>query len=179
MNDESSKNLNRMKELSDHFDKGTMGNDRLENLNRIEELSNSLDDIFTVANCFLEETPFLYIAVSRDQYIIRYLFGDWKKHFGFNRHELIGKNFLTLLHPDDINNTLSELSQKEEKGNKTGVLVDCPLELNDFCARRETIFKNRIRTKEGNFKELLWQSQPLEEINSLVLGIVVPGVDTS
>lgn len=59
---------------------------------------------------------------------------------GYSSEELVGQNYLTFIHPDDVAPTL--LAIKELETNK-----------------RVTEFVNRYRCKDGAYKFIEWQSQ--------------------
>jgi len=67
----------------------------------------------------------------------------WTTLFQWTEEELIGRNFLELIHPDDIASTLAEVEKLA-----TGVTT--------------LRFENRYQTKEGSYRWLSWTAVPDE-----------------
>ncbi|CAD7053766.1 hybrid sensor histidine kinase/response regulator [Pseudorhizobium halotolerans] len=68
----------------------------------------------------------------------------WSVIFGWSEDELIGRSFLDLLHPQDLEGTLAEVSKLNE-----GVTT--------FS------FENRYRCKDGNYRRISWTAVPDDE----------------
>ena len=67
--------------------------------------------------------------------------GSWERVLGWTREELMGRPFIALVHPDDVEKTVAE-SAKLNRGN--GESID---------------FANRYRAKDGSWRWLLWSSR--------------------
>ena len=65
----------------------------------------------------------------------------WTTALGWTEDELVDRNFLDLVHPDDRNATLSALGRLSEGGNVPR-------------------FENRYRTREGGYRWLSWTAAP-------------------
>ncbi|MCS6793833.1 MAG: PAS domain S-box protein [Oscillatoriaceae bacterium SKYG93] len=65
----------------------------------------------------------------------------WEKTLGYSKEEILSKQFIELIHPEDRENTLKEI-QKLSAGSGT---VD---------------FENRYRCKDGSYRWLTWKSVP-------------------
>ena len=66
---------------------------------------------------------------------------QWEYLLGYSTAELIGSNFMDLVHPDDVQDTLNAISTLEQQ----------ELVLN---------FENRYRAKDGSYRWLEWRSRP-------------------
>ena len=64
---------------------------------------------------------------------------------GYSEAELLGKPFLDFIHPDDVEDTVSVIQEKLQKG--TPVIT----------------FENRYRCKDGSYRYLDWNSHPVPE----------------
>lgn len=69
----------------------------------------------------------------------------WKTVFGWDEHELLGRSFVDLIHPDDKDATLSEVATLGE-GIKT------------------FLFENRYKTREGSYRTISWTAVPDEAL---------------
>jgi len=91
-----------------------------------------------VLNKFFEQPLNLHLIAGVDGTIKRINKG-FKRILGYNTKELIGKNFLELVHPDDKEATISEMNQLSE-GKVT------------------FYFENRYIHKRGDFRTLAWSA---------------------
>ncbi|MBM4388656.1 MAG: PAS domain S-box protein, partial [Deltaproteobacteria bacterium] len=64
---------------------------------------------------------------------------------GYSEEELLGKPFLTFIHPDDVKPTIDVINEKLKQGEKV---------IN---------FENRYRCKDGSYRWLDWTSHPVPE----------------
>ncbi|MDK2977262.1 MAG: hypothetical protein PWP06_1737 [Candidatus Marinimicrobia bacterium] len=97
---------------------------------------NELDRYFTLS------LDLLCIANTDGQFIR--LNPEWEKVLGYPLHELEGRSFLELIHPDDLDSTrkaISTLSAQEDIRN----------------------FENRYRCKDGSYRWIEWRSRPSGE----------------
>ncbi|BFN38254.1 PAS domain S-box protein [Fidelibacter multiformis] len=97
---------------------------------------NELDRYFTLS------LDLLCIANTDGQFIR--LNPEWEKVLGYPLHELEGRSFLELIHPDDLDSTrkaISTLSDQEDVWN----------------------FENRYRCKDGSYRWIEWRSRPSGE----------------
>lgn len=69
---------------------------------------------------------------------------EWEKTLGYKLDELIGTNFLTYIHPDDLQSTIDKIS----------VLSDQKAVLD---------FANRYKCKNGSYRWIEWRSYPSGE----------------
>lgn len=65
----------------------------------------------------------------------------WQSVLGYSEEDLLGKPFLSFIHPDDVESTLQEVDRLN-RGEKT---------IN---------FENRYRCKDGSYKWLSWYTSP-------------------
>ncbi len=100
----------------------------------LQRKTEELDRFFSVA------LDLLCIA-SLDGTFLR-LNCQWEETLGYSLNELEGSNFLQYVHPDDLDNTLSVLSQ----------LSDQQPVLN---------FVNRYRCRDGSYRWIEWRSHPV------------------
>jgi PAS domain S-box-containing protein len=102
----------------------------------IQEKSEELDQFFTLA------LDLLCIVDSEGTF--RRLNSAWESTLGYRIEELVGKKFLDLIHPDDLNATVVAVEQM-----RTG---------------REVInFVNRFRCRDGSYRWIEWRSFPYGE----------------
>lgn len=80
----------------------------------------------------------LHIIATAEGTILRVNEG-WKTVLGYERYEVEGKRFLDIIHPDDIEPTISEMKNLES-GKKT------------------FYFENRYRAKNGKYRLLSWSA---------------------
>jgi len=100
-----------------------------------------------------------YFKLSMDMLCVANFNGEfvkvskgWTETLGFSKEELLGKQFLNFVHPDDIESTISEF-----KNLKDG----------DFTKG----YENRYITKEGHFRILNWNAAP-DQATGLIYCIV-------
>lgn len=70
----------------------------------------------------------------------------WETILGYNKEDILGKEYIDFVHPDDIASTLAE-GTKLSQGLQT------------------IYFENRYRCKDGSYKWLAWTSSPEPEKN--------------
>ncbi len=68
----------------------------------------------------------------------------WKSVLGYDEEDLLGKPFLSFVHPDDVDATLAEMATLATGATTLG-------------------FENRYRCRDGTYRWLLWQTAPLPE----------------
>lgn|GEM_PF-1178218 len=91
---------------------------------------------------FTSSLDLLCIANTKGEFIR--LNPEWEKVLGYPIHELEGRNFLELIHPDDLKDTLKTLST--------------------LSAQNEVLnFENRYRCKDGSYRWIEWRSHPSGE----------------
>jgi PAS domain S-box-containing protein len=101
-----------------------------------QEKSEELDQFFTLA------LDLLCIADSEGRF--RRLNSAWETTLGYQSDELVGKKFLDLIHPDDLNATIIAVDQ--------------------MSAGKEVInFVNRFRCRDGSYRWIEWRSFPYGE----------------
>ncbi len=67
---------------------------------------------------------------------------EWEKVLGYSRQELLNRQFITFVHPDDVEPTLETLSQLRDQ--------------------KEVLnFVNRYRHKDGSYRWIEWRSVPV------------------
>ena len=99
----------------------------------LQEKSEELDQFFTLA------LDLLCIADTDGNF--RRLNSAWETTLGYRIDELVGKKFLDLVHPDDLESTLKAI------GN--------------LGAGKEVVnFVNRFRCKDGSYRWIEWRSFP-------------------
>jgi PAS domain S-box-containing protein len=102
----------------------------------LQEKSEELDQFFTLA------LDLLCIADSEGTF--RRLNSAWETTLGYRMDELIGKKFLDLIHPDDLEATLVAVEH--------------------MSSGKEVInFVNRFRCKDGSYRWIEWRSFPYGE----------------
>ncbi len=70
---------------------------------------------------------------------------EWERTLGYSRGELEGKQFLDLVHPDDLDATMASIQQLAEQRQVLG-------------------FVNRYRCKDGSYRFIEWRSAPAGEL---------------
>lgn len=109
-----------------------------DNLNRLRELSEKLTTFQSTLSSFFEFCPDLLAIANKQGYFMR-LNPAWEKTLGFTVKELSALPFETFVHPDDLEktrNALKELTKGDGLYN----------------------FENRMRTRNGGYKTLLWNA---------------------
>ncbi len=97
----------------------------------LKEKSDELDRFFNTALDML--------CVSKPDGTFIRLNPEWKNVLGYDMDELVGSNFIDLVHPDDVSGTLQAVSELE---NKQAVFN----------------FVNRYKSKTGHYKYIEWRS---------------------
>ena len=100
----------------------------------LREKSEELDRYFS------SSLDLLCIANTSGQFIR--LNPEWEKVLGYALAELEGRSFLDLIHPDDMEATLTAIAR-----------LDAQEELRSF--------ENRYRCKDGSYRWIEWRSRPL------------------
>jgi len=95
-----------------------------------------LDRFFTLTND-------LYCIAGFDGYFRR-INPAWEKTFGYTMEELLAKPFEHFLHPDDLKKTREQFGRQHH-------------------GHEAVSFENRYRCKDGSYRWLLWNAQPLVE----------------
>ena len=115
-----------------------------QHLEKIEALEKELaeyrsrDNLYNNFNYFFNETTDLICIASLEGYFLK-VNNAFIKTLGFSEEELLAKQFINYVHPDDIEKTLQEIANLS-KGINT---VD---------------FSNRYVKKDGSFIYLQWIS---------------------
>jgi diguanylate cyclase (GGDEF)-like protein/PAS domain S-box-containing protein len=66
---------------------------------------------------------------------------EWEKHLGWTREELMAQSYLELVHPDDVEATVTEAGKlSDDKSEAIG-------------------FENRYRARDGSWRWLLWSAR--------------------
>jgi PAS domain S-box-containing protein len=73
----------------------------------------------------------------------------FKRILGFTEEEMCAEPFINFVHPDDLELTLAQTKRKNKD--------------------RSTIFENRFRTKDGEYRRIAWHSQR-EDVTGEVIG---------
>jgi PAS domain S-box-containing protein len=116
-------------------------NNHLEKIEALEkELAEyrSRDNLYNNFNYFFNETTDLICIANLEGYFLK-VNNAFTKTLGYSEEELLSKQFINYVHPDDIEKTLQEIANLSE-GNNT---VD---------------FSNRYVKKDGSFIYLQWIS---------------------
>ncbi len=87
------------------------------------------------------EQPMSLNLIAQFDGVIRRVNGSWKDVLGYEQEELVGTNFLDLVHPDDKATTVEQMS-----GLAQGISV--------------LHFETRYRHKNGDFRLLAWSAVP-------------------
>lgn len=95
------------------------------------------EDIIT---SFFEQSLNLHLIVGFDGIIHRVNLG-WDRIVGYQASELIGRQYLDFIHPDDIQTTTDEMSKLKQ-------------------GKRTLYFENRYRCKDGSFCLIAWSAVP-------------------
>jgi PAS domain S-box-containing protein len=101
-------------------------------------------------NRFFNYAPELLCIAAPDGYFKK-VNPAFTQILGYTETELLSQPFMNFVHPDDINNTVSEL-----RDATTG--------------RMALSFENRYRTKNGEWRWISWSSSPLLDEEGLVFG---------
>lgn len=108
---------------------------------RVEEelikITEELDKFFSV-------TLEMLCIANTDGYFLR-INPAWEEALGWTEEELLSKQFLDFVHPDDINATLAAIA---DLSNQKNVIH----------------FENRYLTKEGSYRWIDWRSVPVHNI---------------
>lgn len=66
---------------------------------------------------------------------------SWSEHLGYRDADLLGRPFIELVHPDDVERTLRETAALQDRGHRTAV------------------FENRYRAADGSWRWLAWSAR--------------------
>ncbi len=103
----------------------------------VRELSEELDRFFSTS------LDLLCIADLEGHF--RRLNRSWEERLGYRIDELIGRNFLDFVHPDDIAATLAAMT--------------------DLAADKQVLnFINRYRCRDGSYRWIEWRSTPYADL---------------
>ncbi|MFH0735422.1 MAG: PAS domain-containing sensor histidine kinase [bacterium] len=108
-----------------------------EEITKLKQIQEKLEKFFAVS------LDLLCIANTNGEFLL--LNDTWEKTIGFSKDELIGKNFIDFVHPDDVANTIEAINQLSNQ-----------LEVRSFV--------NRYLCKDGSYKVLDWNSKPSGEL---------------
>ena len=101
-----------------------------------EELRQKTEEMSTFFDCNLD----LLCIADTNGYFYR-LNAEWERVLGYLLEELEGINFLSLVHPEDMESTFSAMKALEEQKSVLN-------------------FTNRFRCKDGSYRWLEWRSYP-------------------
>ncbi len=88
------------------------------------------------SNAFFRLSPDLLGIIGHDMKI-RHVNPSWNRALGYDEHELLGRDYLSLVHPEDMPRTLKEAG----KLMQAGACVD---------------FENRFRSRTGEWRWISW-----------------------
>jgi PAS domain S-box-containing protein len=118
-----------------------------------EELRQTNDELFqTKQQAEESEEKFRTIFNMSQSFIciadintatFKFINPTFKRILGYAEEELLNKPFLEFIHPDDIKPTIDVIEQQLQAGNPV------------------TIFENRYRCKNGEYRWLSWNSYPM------------------
>ncbi len=91
---------------------------------------------------FFEASPDL-LAIASSRGHLEIVNGAWERTLGWSREELTSRPFLDFVHPEDLGKTAQE---------EAAVYQGAPT----------PTFKNRYRTKQGDYRWLEWSTRPLD-----------------
>lgn len=102
-------------------------------------------EIESANNVFIDTDKFFLMSldllcIANGEFFLK-INPAWKQILGYEEGDLLGKPFLSYVHPDDIEATLNEVL-KLRQGKKT------------------VEFENRYRCKNGSYKWLSWSTSP-------------------
>lgn len=96
---------------------------------------------------FFEASRDLICMASLEGYFLK-VNPAFEKVLGYSKEEILQKNFMELIHPDDIEATKTEISSLEQGTSSPS-------------------FTNRYRCQDGSYRWLVWHSQPIEGTNTV------------
>ncbi len=111
-----------------------------------KSLEDKLDKSRNELESFFNVSPDLFTIVSKEGLFSR-LNPTWENLLGFKLEELIGREFIDFIHPDDIESTLKEFSEELDGKNVYN-------------------FINRYKSKDGSYKWLEWHGRAAPDKNS-------------
>ncbi len=114
---------------------------RVSELERSEKEPGSADEEW---NMFFEHSVDLISVIGYDRNFKR-VNPSWYKVLGWSEEELLGMTYLELIHPDDLEATLSTSKEHREDGSPV------------------ISFQNRYRCKDGSYRCLSWNATPLPD----------------
>lgn len=95
---------------------------------------------------YFASTKFIFCIVDKNNYFTR-VNKNFEKTLGYSREELLSKQYIELVHPDDKDKIISAIENDLKKGN----------EIFDF--------DNRYRCKDGSYKWLRWSATPFLDLD--------------
>ena len=108
-----------------------------EEITKFKQIQEKLEKFFSVS------LDLLCIANINGELLL--INDTWEKTIGFSKDELIGKNFIDFVHPDDVADTIEAI--------------------NKLSGQQEVkSFVNRYLCKDGSYKILDWNSKPSGEL---------------
>ena len=86
----------------------------------------------------------LFCIANTDGYFLK-LNKAWERTLGYTQDELMSKQFLEFVHPDDLQSTMDAIS--------------------DLSAQHTILnFRNRFKSKDGSYKNIEWRSYPVNNL---------------
>lgn len=114
-----------------------------------EKLEKKLKNVETNFSKFFELPINIFLIADFKGNILQVNSG-WEKILGYKADEIVNTNYLSLVHPHDIDKTLVAMKELEEG--------------HDLL-----FFENRYKHKNGSYKTLAWSANTLQE-NGLIYG---------
>ncbi|MGB7403067.1 MAG: ATP-binding protein [Arcobacter sp.] len=121
----------------------------IENEKLNEKLEKKLKNVETNFSKFFELPINIFLIADFKGNILQVNSG-WEKILGYKADEIVNTNYLSLVHPHDIDKTLVAMKELEEG--------------HDLL-----FFENRYKHKNGSYRTLAWSANTLQE-NGLIYG---------